>query len=88
VSTRAPRHRGETTPAQQRREREIVLWMIFLVGAGVYLVLLSTVWGQGATALGILSCGVIGFYLERWRGWRSRRRAAEERLGRGEPSAR
>lgn len=74
MSARAPRHRGERTPEQRRCEREIVLWVAFLLGAGVYLILLVTVWDQGATALGILLCGVIGFYLERWRGRRRRRR--------------
>jgi hypothetical protein len=80
VSTRAPRHRGETTPAQRKREREFVLAAAFLLGAGVYLVLLTTVWDRGATALGILLCGVIVTLAESWRDRRSRKRA--ERAGR------
>ena len=51
-----------------------MLWAIFLVGAGGYLVLLSTVWDRGATALGILLCGIIGMWIERWRGRRGRTR--------------
>jgi hypothetical protein len=74
VSTSGPRHRGERTSEHREREREIVLWAIFLVGAGGYLVLLSTVWDRGATALGILLCGIIGMWIERWRGRRGRTR--------------
>lgn len=88
MSTRAPRHRRETTPEQRRNEREVVLWAIFLVGAGVYLVLLTTVWDRGATALGILLCGVIGAVVQIRRDCRVRQRAAEEHPGSGGPSAR
>ena len=51
-----------------------MLWAIFLVGAGVYLVLLSTVWDRGATALGVLLCGIIGMWMGRRRGRRGRNR--------------
>ena len=74
MSTRTPRHRGELTPAQRKNEREVVSALVFLLGAGVYLVLLATVWDRGATALGILLCGIIGMWIERWRGRRSRTR--------------
>ena len=49
MSTRTPRHRGELTPAQRKNEREVVSALVFLLGAGVYLVLLATVWDRGAT---------------------------------------
>ncbi len=74
MSTSGSRHRGERTSEQRKGEQEIVLWTIFLVGAGVYLVLLTTVWDRGATALGILLCGVIGMWIESWRGRRGRKR--------------
>ena len=82
MSTRTPRHRGELTPAQRKNEREVVSALVFLLGAGVYLVLLATVWDRGATALGILLCAVIGMWVERWRDRRSRWRAGRS----GRPS--
>lgn len=83
MSTGTPRHRGELTPAQRKHEREVMLALVFLVGAGVYLVLLTTVWDRGATALGILLCGVIGTVVQIRRDRRVRRRAAEEHPGSG-----
>lgn len=87
MSARTPRHRGETTPAQRKHEREVVLALVFLLGAGVYLVVLTTVWDRGATALGILLCGVIVTLAESWRDRRSRKRAGRagrpSRGGRG-----
>lgn len=51
-----------------------MLSVLFLLGAGVYLVLLASVWDRGATALGIVLCGVIGMWIERRRGRRGQRR--------------